>query len=98
MPDVRKSFDSATMLCVLTLTPPLTHPNILGLSRIGAAIRNLLEKDIKPRDIMTRKAFENAITITMALGMVMTPAVHFDSLVAVGLGMRSCRPFPLPLL
>src|SRR5450631_4055858 len=34
----------------------------------GAAIRLLLEKDIKPRDIMTRKAFENGITIVMALG------------------------------
>lgn len=36
--------------------------------RAGVAIRNLLEKDIKPRDIMTRKAFENAITIIMVLG------------------------------
>ena len=34
----------------------------------GAAIRNLLEQDIKPRDIMTRKAFENAITVAIALG------------------------------
>ena len=31
----------------------------------GKAILNLLEKDIKPRDIMTRKAFENAITLIM---------------------------------
>src|SRR5690606_24596326 len=30
---------------------------------LGAAIRNLLELDLKPRDIMTRKAFENAITM-----------------------------------
>src|SRR5688572_33027079 len=34
----------------------------------GKAIRHLLEKDIKPRDIMTRKAFENAIVTIMALG------------------------------
>src|SRR3954465_2931589 len=34
----------------------------------GAAIKLLLEKDIKPRDIMTRKAFENAITVIMVLG------------------------------
>jgi dihydroxy-acid dehydratase len=34
----------------------------------GAAIRNLMEKDIKPRDIMTRKSFENAITVAVALG------------------------------
>jgi dihydroxy-acid dehydratase len=31
----------------------------------GEAILNLLKKDIKPRDIMTRKAFENAITLVM---------------------------------
>ena len=34
----------------------------------GDAILNLLKKDIKPRDIMTKEAFENAITITMVLG------------------------------
>jgi dihydroxy-acid dehydratase len=34
----------------------------------GTAIRNLLEKDIKPRDIMTRAAFENAMVTVMVLG------------------------------
>ncbi len=34
----------------------------------GAAVVNMLEKDIKPRDILTRKAFENAITTCLALG------------------------------
>jgi dihydroxy-acid dehydratase len=34
----------------------------------GAAVRNLLELDLKPRDIMTREAFENAIVVGMALG------------------------------
>ena len=34
----------------------------------GKAIYNLLEKDIKPRDIMTRQAFENAMVIVMATG------------------------------
>jgi dihydroxy-acid dehydratase len=42
----------------------------------GAAIRNLLEKDIKPRDIMTRPAFENAIVITMALGGSTNAVLH----------------------
>jgi len=36
--------------------------------RSGAAILNLLERDIKPRDIMTRAAFENAMVLAMALG------------------------------
>lgn len=42
----------------------------------GAAIRLLLEKDIKPRDIMTRKAFENAITIVTALGGSTNAVLH----------------------
>ena len=42
----------------------------------GAAIRNLLEKDIKPRDIMTRKAFENAITTIMVLGGSTNAVLH----------------------
>jgi dihydroxy-acid dehydratase len=42
----------------------------------GAAIRNLLEKDIKPRDIMTRRAFENAITTIMVLGGSTNAVLH----------------------
>jgi dihydroxy-acid dehydratase len=37
-------------------------------SRAGKAVLNLLEKDIKPSDIMTKKAFENAITLIITLG------------------------------
>ncbi len=43
----------------------------------GKAIRLLLEKDIKPKDIMTRKAFENAITIIMVLGGSTNAVLHF---------------------
>ncbi len=42
----------------------------------GKAIRNLLEMDIKPRDIMTRKAFENAITIVAVLGGSTNAVMH----------------------
>ena len=42
----------------------------------GATIRNLLEKDIKPKDIMTRKAFENAMVIIMALGGSTNAVLH----------------------
>ena len=42
----------------------------------GPAIRKLLENDIKPRDIMTREAFENAIVITMALGGSTNAVLH----------------------
>jgi len=42
----------------------------------GKFILNLLEKDIKPRDIMTLKAFENAITTVMALGGSTNAVIH----------------------
>lgn len=43
---------------------------------VGAAIRLLLEKDIKPRDIMTRKAFENAVSLIMVLGGSTNAVLH----------------------
>jgi len=42
----------------------------------GKAIKLLLEKDIKPKDIMTRKAFENAITVIMVLGGSTNAVLH----------------------
>lgn len=44
--------------------------------KVGKAIRNLLEKDIKPRDIMTFKAFENAIRVVIALGGSTNAVMH----------------------
>jgi dihydroxy-acid dehydratase len=44
--------------------------------RAGAVIRQLLESDLKPRDIMTRKAFENAIVVVMALGGSTNAVLH----------------------
>jgi dihydroxy-acid dehydratase len=44
--------------------------------RAGAAIRVLLERDLKPRDIMTRNAFENAMVVTMALGGSTNAVLH----------------------
>ena len=44
--------------------------------RAGAAILNLIEKDIKPSDIMTRAAFENAIRVVIALGGSTNAVLH----------------------
>jgi dihydroxy-acid dehydratase len=56
---------------------PAEHPDKLAeCLRAGAAIRNLLEKDLKPRDIMTRRAFENAIVTIMALGGSTNAVLH----------------------
>ncbi len=42
----------------------------------GRVIYNLLENDIKPRDIMTREAFENAIRVVLAMGGSTNAALH----------------------
>lgn len=44
--------------------------------RAGAAVLELIRKDIKPRDIMTREAFENAITVVIALGGSTNAVLH----------------------
>jgi dihydroxy-acid dehydratase len=56
--------------------PALSEDKQKECEAIGAAIRVLLEKDIKPRDIMTRKAFENAITVIMVLGGSTNAVLH----------------------
>ncbi|MCH8079070.1 MAG: dihydroxy-acid dehydratase [Proteobacteria bacterium] len=43
---------------------------------VGEAIKNLLEKDIKPRDIMTREAFENAMVLVIILGGSTNAVLH----------------------
>ncbi|MSO46007.1 MAG: dihydroxy-acid dehydratase [Acidobacteria bacterium] len=44
--------------------------------RAGAAMRTLLERDLKPLDILTRKSFENALTMVMALGGSTNAVLH----------------------
>lgn len=44
--------------------------------RLAKAIKTVLERDIKPRDVMTRAAFENAITLIMALGGSTNAVIH----------------------
>ncbi len=56
---------------------PATDPKKLEeCIAAGKAIRNLMENDIKPRDIMTRDAFENAMVIVMALGGSTNAVLH----------------------
>ena len=46
------------------------------VTKVGDAIKNLLEKDIKPQDIMTKKAFENALRMIMVLGGSTNATLH----------------------
>lgn len=56
----------------------------------GAAVLELLARDIKPSDIMTRQAFENAITVVIALGGSTNAVLHL-------IGMASTIGVPLSL-
>jgi len=57
-------------------TPAVDPGKLSECLSAGSVIRNLLEKDIKPRDIMTRAAFENAMVIVMALGGSTNAVLH----------------------
>ena len=56
--------------------PAVDPDKLKECHRAGEAIKNLLEKDIKPRDIMTRAAFENAMVIVSALGGSTNAVLH----------------------
>jgi dihydroxy-acid dehydratase len=56
--------------------PALSKEKSTECTEASKAIRLLLEKDLKPRDIMTLKAFENAITIVMVLGGSTNAVLH----------------------
>ncbi|KAK2079436.1 hypothetical protein QBZ16_003128 [Prototheca wickerhamii] len=49
---------------------------------VGAAVLELLRRDIKPRDIMTRAAFENAMVLVMALGGSTNAVLHLIAMAA----------------
>lgn len=56
--------------------PAVSADKLKECEDAGKAIRILLEKDIKPKDIMTREAFENAITIVAVLGGSTNAVMH----------------------
>jgi dihydroxy-acid dehydratase len=56
--------------------PAESEEKLAECVRAGAALRHLLEADIKPADIMTRQAFENAMCVTIALGGSTNAVLH----------------------
>ena len=62
--------------------------------RAGAAVLELIKHNIRPRDIMTRQAFENAITVVIALGgtAVVTSVLAFSCGLQLFFGVRSSKP------
>ena len=56
--------------------------------RAGVAIKYLLENDIKPSDIMTHKAFENALVLLLALGGSTNAVLHLIAMArAIGVSL-----------
>ena len=66
-------------------TPAVDPAKLEECRRSGAAVRKLLELDLKPSDIMTRPAFENAIAVVSALGGSTNAVLHLIAMArAVG--------------
>jgi dihydroxy-acid dehydratase len=57
-------------------SPAVSDEKFRECLQVGKAIKKLLELDLKPRDIMTRQAFENAITMVIALGGSTNAVLH----------------------
>jgi dihydroxy-acid dehydratase len=57
-------------------TPAENQEKLDECTRAGKAVRVLLERNIKPRDIMTREAFENSMVMVMALGGSTNAVLH----------------------
>ena len=76
-------------------TIPAPYSERIRLAKhAGMKIMELVEKDIKPRDIMNEKAFENALTIDMALGcstnsMLHLPAIAHEAGVEINLDIAN---------
>ena len=68
--------------------PALSEEKQTECREAGKAIKNLLEKNILPSDIMTKKAFHNAIVMVMVLGGSTNAVLHLIAMAkSVGLGL-----------
>ena len=85
-------------------TIPAVYSDRIKLAKhAGMKIMELIEKDIRPRDILTPKAFENALTVDMALGcstntMLHLPAIAHEAGVELNLDMANAISAKTPNL
>ncbi len=70
--------------------PAVSFEKQMETGRVGPAIEHLLEQDIKPRDIMTREAFENALRVSIVLGGSTNAALHL-----IAMAKATCVPLNL---
>jgi len=59
-----------------SMQPAVSKDKLRDSREAGAAVLNLLKRGIRPRDILTKKAFENAITVVVALGGSTNAVLH----------------------
>lgn len=74
--------------------PALHLRKIEECQKAGAALKNLMEKEITPRQIMSFEAFENALTVVMALGGSTNAILHLIAMakaVQVKLSLQDCQ-------
>ncbi|KAF4452244.1 dihydroxy-acid dehydratase [Fusarium albosuccineum] len=57
-------------------SPAMSPAKMRECDTIGSVVRTCLEKDIRPKDILTREAFENALTMMMCLGGSTNAVLH----------------------
>lgn len=57
-------------------TPAASDEKMTECMKVGAVVRNLMEKDIKPKDIVTRTSIENAVAVVIALGGSTNAVLH----------------------
>ncbi len=91
-------FTANTMNCMMEVlglaltgngTIPATHAGRVRLAKdTGRAIMALINKDIKPRDILTKEAFDNAVAVDLALGGSTNTTLHLPAIAwAAGLNL-----------
>lgn len=85
-------------------TIPAVYSRRLELAKhAGMAVMEMLKRDIRPRDIMTQEAFENALTVDMALGcstnsMLHLPAIAYECGIDINLDIANAMSMKTPNL
>lgn len=92
-PGVCPFFGTANTMCEVAESLGMTLPNVSTVPALsedqkelafatGRAIMELVHKDVKAKDIMTKEAFENAITVTLAMGGSLNSTLHIPAIAA----------------
>ena len=80
-------------------TIPAVYSERIKLAKhAGMAVMELFKKNICPRDIMTKEAFENALTVDMALGWSTNTMLHLPAIAFMECSIFSFTVFPVAVI